>query len=312
MKDNKIIIVGDGAVGSSFAYTLVTKGIGREIGIIDLNEKKSFGDAMDLSDALSYSKPKEIYKATYSDCKDAKLVVITAGAAQKVGETRLDLVKKNIRIFKSMINNIVDSGFNGIFLVASNPVDILTYATWKFSNFPAHKVLGTGTSLDSARFRLEISKLLNIDTRNVHAYIMGEHGDSEFPVWSHANVGGLQLYEWVSQLKSSVDEEKLLKTFDNVVNKAYKIIENKGATYYGIATNLAKIAESILTDSNSIVAISAYLNGEYGLKNIYIGTPAVIGKDGINGVIELPLNDNEKENMKKSAEILKNLIEKIF
>ncbi|MDY3005977.1 L-lactate dehydrogenase [Anaerococcus sp. AGMB00486] len=309
MKDSKVILVGDGAVGSSFAYASTILGIGRELGIIDINEKKAEGDAMDLSDVLSFTNPKQIYKADYSDCEDAEVVVITAGMPQKQGETRLDLIEKNLKIFKDMIGQIVDSGFDGIFLVASNPVDVLTYATWKYSGFPANKVIGTGTTLDSSRFKKEIASLIGIDPRSVDAFIMGEHGDSEFAVWSHTNVGGLPLYEWVKN-HSDTDEEALLNTFDKVKNAAYEIIDKKGATFYGIGMALARLVEAIINDTNSVFSTSSYLNGEYGLKDIFIGVPSVIGKDGVKWVIEVPLTDTENERMQKSAEILKDIINK--
>lgn len=311
MKESKIILVGDGAVGSSYAYAITLLGIGRELGIIDLNEKKAEGDAMDLSDALSFTSPKKIYKANYSDCSDASLVVITAGAAQKPGETRLDLVDKNLKIFKEMISEIVASGFNGIFLVASNPVDIMTYATWKFSGFPSHKVMGSGTTLDSSRFKKEIANLVEVDPRSVHAYIMGEHGDSEFPVWSHANIGGLPIYEWVKTNKE-VEEQALLDTFDKVKNAAYEIIDRKGATFYGIGMALARLTKAILDDENSIFSISSYLDGEYGISDVYIGAPSIINRSGVISVIEVPLTDTENERMQNSASILKNLINESF
>lgn len=307
MKDSKVILVGDGAVGSSFAYASTILGIGRELGIIDINEKKAEGDAMDLSDVLSFTNPKQIYKAEYSDCKDAEVVVITAGIPQKQGESRLDLIEKNLKIFKDMIGQIVESGFDGIFLVASNPVDVLTYATWKYSGFPANKVIGTGTTLDSSRFKKEIASLIGIDPRSVDAFIMGEHGDSEFAVWSHTNVGGLPLYEWVKN-HSDTDEEALLETFDKVKNAAYEIIEKKGATFYGIGMALARLVEAIINDTNSVFSTSSYLSGEYGLKDIFIGAPSVIGKDGVKWVIEVPLTDTENERMQNSAKILKDII----
>lgn len=307
MKDNKIILVGDGAVGSSFAYAATILGVGRELGIIDINEDKAEGDAMDLSDVLSFSPVKDIYKADYKDCKDAKLVVITAGAPQKEGETRLDLVDKNLKIFKDMIGKIVDSGFDGIFLVASNPVDILTYATWKYSGFPASKIIGSGTTLDSSRFKKEIAKLVGVDPRSVDAYILGEHGDTEFPVWSHTNIGGLPLYEWVKS--NETDELALLKTFDKVRNAAYEIIEKKGATFYGIGMTLAKLAQAIINDENSIYPVSVYMDGEYGLNDIFIGSPAVINKDGVKWVIEVPLTDTENERMQESARVLRKTID---
>lgn len=222
----KIIVVGNGAVGSSYTFALVTQNIAQEIGIIDIDKDKAEGDAIDLSHALAFTSPKKIYAANYSDCHDADIVVITAGAAQKPGETRLDLVNKNLKIFKSIVEEIVASGFDGIFLIATNPVDILTYATWKFSGFPKHKVIGSGTSLDSARFRQSIAELVGVDARNVHGYILGEHGDTEFPVWSHANVAGLQIYEWVKD-HPETDEEELVNLFFNVRDAAYTIIEKK-------------------------------------------------------------------------------------
>ena len=223
---NKVILVGDGAVGSSYAYALVLQGIAEELGIIDINFEKTEGDALDLSHALAFNAPKKIYAAKYEDCHDADIVCITAGAPQKPGETRLDLVSKNLKILKNIVDSIMASGFNGIFLMATNPVDILTYATWKFSGLPKERVIGSGTSLDSARFRQTIAELVGVDARNVHGYIMGEHGDTEFPVWSHTNVGGLQIYEWVRQ-NPHVDEEKLVEVFFQVRDAAYEIIAKK-------------------------------------------------------------------------------------
>lgn len=311
-KKNKIIIVGDGAVGSSYAFALTIQGIGREIGIIDLNEKKAEGDAMDLSDALAFTAPKKIYKAKYEDCSDASIVVITAGIPQKPGETRLQLVDKNLKVFKNIVDEVVSSGFNGIFLVATNPVDILTYATWKFSGFPKNKVIGSGTVLDSSRFRKEIAELTNVDARSVHAYIMGEHGDTEFPVWSHANIGGLPINEWVNQHDHNVDENILLNSFNKVRNAAYEIINRKGATYYGIAVALARITKAILNDENSIFSVSAYLDGEYDAKDVYIGVPAVLNTEGVHKVLEVPLTDIEKERMHESINTLKSIIQDSF
>lgn len=304
---SKIIVVGDGAVGSSYAFACTLLGIGREIGIIDLNRDKAEGDAMDLSDALSFTAPKNIYSATYEDCKDASIVVITAGAAQKPGETRLQLVDKNLKIFKDIVGQIVGSGFNGIFMVASNPVDIMTYATWKYSGFNANRVIGTGTILDSSRFRKEISEIAKVDPRSVQAYIMGEHGDSEFPVWSHANIGGLPISEWVKS--NNLDEKVLLESFENVRDAAYEIIDRKGATFYGIAAAMARLTEAILNDENSIYSISAYLRGEFGYEDVYIGVPAIINSNGIKRVLEIPLTDTEMERMDYSVKTIKNIID---
>ena len=238
-------------------------------------------------------------------------MVITAGAPQKPGETRLDLVHKNLKINREVVTQIVDSGFNGIFLVAANPVDILTYSTWKFSGFPKERVIGSGTSLDSARFRQALAELIDVDARNVHAYILGEHGDSEFPVWSHANVAGLQIYEWVKN-NPDIDEEAMVNLFFSVRDAAYTIIEKKGATFYGIAVALARITRAILDDENAVLPLSVFMNGEYGLKDIYIGAPAIINAQGIQKVIEIPLTDGEQDRMTASAKQLKDILDEAF
>ena len=311
IKHQKVILIGDGAVGSSYAFALVTQDIAQEIGIVDINRKKAEGDALDLSHALAFTSPKKIYAADYSDAKDADLVVITAGAAQKPGETRLDLVHKNLRIMKGVVEQVVASGFNGIFLVASNPVDILTYAVWKFSGFPKDRVIGSGTSLDSARFRQAIAVLIGTDARNVHAYILGEHGDTEFPVWSHANVAGLQIYEWVKD-RPEVDQEELVNLFFGVRDAAYTIIDKKGATFYGIAVALARITKAILNDENSVLPLSVYMDGQYGQEGIYISAPAIINREGLREVIEIPLSDSEKDRMNASASQLKEVLTQAF
>ena len=217
----KVILIGDGAVGSSYAFALVNQGIAQELGIIEIPQlfEKAVGDAEDLSHALAFTSPKKIYAAKYEDCADADLVVITAGAPQKPGETRLDLVGKNLAINKSIVEQVVASGFDGIFLVAANPVDVLTYSTWKFSGFPKERVIGSGTSLDSARFRQALAAKIGVDARSVHAYIMGEHGDSEFAVWSHANVAGVKLEQWL-QANRDLNEADLVDLFISVRDAA--------------------------------------------------------------------------------------------
>jgi len=307
----KVILVGDGAVGSSYAYAMVLQGIAQEIGIVDVFKEKTQGDAMDLAAALPFTSPKTIYSAEYSDAKDADLVVITAGAPQKPGETRLDLVNKNLKILKSIVDPIVESGFSGIFLVAANPVDILTYATWKLSGFPKERVIGSGTSLDTARFRQSIADLVNVDARSVHAYIMGEHGDTEFPVWSHANIGGIKISEWV-KAHPEVAEDELVKLFENTRDAAYQIIKLKGATFYGIGTALARISKAILDDENAVLPLSVYMDGQYGVHDVFIGSPAVINRNGIANILEIPLSDHEQQSMNKSAEQLKKVIDDGF
>ncbi|AEN77665.1 L-lactate dehydrogenase [Ligilactobacillus ruminis] len=303
----KVMLVGDGAVGSSYAYAMALQGIAEEFGIIDVVKERTEGDALDLLDATGYTYPKKIYSAEYSDCKDADLVVITAGAPQKPGETRLDLVNKNLRILSTIVKPVVDSGFQGIFLVAANPVDILTYATWKFSGFPKERVLGSGTSLDTARLRVAMADLTGIkDPRSMHAYIMGEHGDSEFAAYSSASIGSLPFLDWAKE--HDVSKETLDKIEDDVRNKAYEIINKKGATFYGVAAALARISKAILRDEDTVLPVSAYMDGQYGINDVYIGTPAVVCADGIKQVIEVPLNEEEQTKMTESAKTLKKVL----
>jgi len=299
----KVILVGDGAVGSAFAYSMVNQGLAEEFGIIDVVKERTEGDALDLEDAQVFTAPKNIYSADYPDCKDADVVVITAGAAQKPGETRLDLVNKNLKIFSMIIKPIVDSGFNGIFVIAANPVDILTYATWKFSGFPKEKVIGSGTSLDTSRLRVALAKKLAVDPRNVDAYMMGEHGDTEFAAYDEATIGGKPLKTIAAE--HGLSDDDLTKIEDDTRNKAYEIINRKGATYYGIATCLMRITKAILRDENAVLPVGAALEGQYGLDDIFIGTPAVINANGLASVIEVPLSAKEKDAMAKSAATLK-------
>lgn len=298
----KVVLVGDGAVGSSYAFAMAQQGIAEEFAIVDIIKERTEGDAMDLEDATAFTAPKNIYSADYDTCKDADLVVITAGAPQKPGETRLQLVDKNLKIIKSVVEPIVKSGFDGIFLVAANPVDILTYAVQKLSGFPKNKVVGSGTSLDSARLRVALGKKLHVDPRDVIANIMGEHGDSEFAAYSSATVGGKPLLDIAKN--EGISEDELLKIEDDVRNKAYEIINRKGATFYGVATALMRISKAILRDENSVLPIGAPMNGEYGLNDLYIGTPAVVNASGVAKVIEVPLNDREKKAMADSAKQL--------
>ena len=310
-KQQKIILIGDGAVGSSYAYSLINQNIGQELGIIDVNTEKAEGDVMDLNSALAFTAPKKIYVADYADCHDADLVVYTAGASQKPGETRLDLTEKNLRITKDVVEKVMASGFNGIFLVATNPVDILTYAVYKLSGLPSHQVIGSGTSLDSARFRQAVANLLDVDARNVHGYVIGEHGDTEFPVWSHANVAGLQINEWLNN-NPDTDEQALVEIFFSVRDAAYEIIKRKGATFYGIGVSLARITQAILNNEHAVLPLSVYLEGEYEQNDIYIGSPAIINQRGIDKIVEIPLNDSEKEKMTHSANTIRNHLKEVL
>ncbi|MBE3570557.1 MAG: L-lactate dehydrogenase [Bacillales bacterium] len=303
-KVNRVVVIGTGAVGCSYAYSLINQGAAEELVLIDVNKAKSEGEAMDLNHGIPFApSPVRVWNGDYEDCKQADLVVITAGLAQKPGETRLQLVEKNTKIFKEMIRNIMNSGFNGIFLVATNPVDILTYVTWKESELPKERVIGSGTVLDSARLRFQLGERLNIDPRNVHAAIIGEHGDTELPVWSHATIGIEPLDSFIE--KGEIDKKNLDEIFVNVRDAAYHIIERKGATYYGIGMSLVRITKAILHNENSILTVSAMLKGEYGQENLYIGVPAVINRKGVREIIEMKLNEEEKEKFGHSASVLK-------
>ncbi len=309
---NRVVLVGTGFVGSSYAFAMLNQGITEEFVLIDLNKDKAEGDAMDLNHGTPFAPNRtKIWFGDYSDCKDADIVVLTAGANQKPGETRLDLVEKNMKIFKSIVSEIMANGFNGIFLVAANPVDILTYATWKFSGLPKHRVLGSGTILDTARFRFMLSDYFEVDPRNVHAYIIGEHGDTELPVWSHANVGGKNISELIKN-KADQSMEDLDKIFINVRDAAYEIINRKGATFYGIAMGLVRITKAILQNENSILTVSTFLDGEYGEKDVYVGVPAIVNRDGIGDILELKLSDDEQEKFSHSVKVLKETMNPIL
>jgi L-lactate dehydrogenase len=306
MSKSKVVIVGTGFVGMSYAYALVNQGTIEELVLIDVNKEKAEGEAMDLNHGLAFASRKMTIKAgDYSECKDAGLVVITAGVNQKPGETRIDLLNRNASIIKSVTQNIMSSGFDGIILVASNPVDILTYVAWKESGLPSSKVLGSGTSLDTARLRYEISKYIHIDARNIHAYILGEHGDSEFVCWSKAYVGTKPMLDVIESM-NEINFEDLDHIYAKVKNAAQEIIKRKNATYYGIGMALVRITSAIFDNENSILPISVYNNGVYDIdSDLYIGLPAVINRDGVHHVVNLKLSNDEQEKLKKSAKILK-------
>ncbi|BDG48702.1 L-lactate dehydrogenase [Parageobacillus sp. KH3-4] len=309
---NRVAVIGTGFVGSSYAFALVNQGIADELVLIDVNKEKAKGDVMDLNHGKVFApKPMNIWHGDYQDCQDADLVVICAGANQKPGETRLDLVDKNINIFKTIVDSVMKSGFDGIFLVATNPVDILTYATWKFSGLPKERVIGSGTILDTARFRFLLSEYFQVAPTNVHAYIIGEHGDTELPVWSHAEIGSIPVEQILAQ-NDNYRKEDLDNIFVNVRDAAYQIIEKKGATYYGIAMGLVRITRAILHNENAILTVSAHLDGQYGEQNVYIGVPAVINRSGIREVMELKLNETEQQQFHHSVTVLKDILSRYF
>lgn len=304
---NKVILVGNGDVGSSYSFALVAQGIGTEIGIIDLNQQKVSGDIQDLAHGLAFVAPKSIYAATYQDCSDADLVVITAGAAQVDGETRLELLKRNLGIMENIVKQVVASGFQGIFLIASNPVDVLTHYVKEWTGFPVHRVIGSGTSLDTARLRNSLGEKINVDPRDVNVYVLGEHGDTQFPVWSHGTIGGLSIGEWLDK-HPELSRADLVKIAEEVKVAAYTIIEAKGSTHYGIAIALARITKAILNDEKAVLPVSVHLNGEYGVTDVCISSTAVINKNGIQEIIEIPLNQEESSQMRNSVAELKKMI----
>ncbi|OQX93199.1 MAG: L-lactate dehydrogenase [Tenericutes bacterium 4572_104] len=306
MQSSKVVIIGTGLVGMSYAYSLVNQGVVEELVLIDINKNKAVGESMDLNHGLAFSPRKmKIYAGEYSDCKDANLVVITAGVNQKEGESRLHLLNRNAKIMKSVVKEVMKSGFDGIFLVATNPVDILAYVVWKESKLPSSRVIGSGTSLDTARLRYEISSLINISVRNVHAYILGEHGDSEFVCWSNTFIGAKPILDVIEDM-DEIEFEDMDRIYNNVKNAAYEIIERKGATYYAIGIALVRITQAILNNENRILPISVLNDGVYAVeKDVYIGLPAVLNKDGVHHVVKLKLNQEELEKLNNSANILR-------
>lgn len=308
----KIGIVGCGFVGSASAFALMQSGLFSEIVMVDANREKAEGEAFDISHGIPFSKPMQIYAGDYDDLADAGIIVITAGVGQKPGETRLDLVNKNINIFKSIVPEIVKRDFGGILLVVANPVDILTYVTMKLSNYPKNRVIGSGTVLDTARLKTKLSKHLGIDSRSVHAFIIGEHGDSEIVAWSSANVSGIPLDDFCEMRGHYNHKESTEKIADEVKKSAYDIISKKGATYYGIAMSVKRICEAIVRDEKSILPISTMMEGEYGIEDVVLSMPSIVGKEGYETKVPISINESEKEALKKSADTLKSVLDSAF
>lgn len=302
----KIVLVGTGFVGMSMAYSFLSTGGIDELVLIDVAKEKAVGEAMDLQHGLPYARGKmEIYAGDYDDCADASIVVITAGAAQKPDETRLDLTAKNAKIMKSVVKSIMASGFDGILIVASNPVDGMTYLAQKVSGLPKERVIGSGTILDTARLRYMMSEYLDVSSSNMHAYIMGEHGDSSFVPWTHAYVGSKSLLELLDEKGKPLSD--LHDIYTNVQQAAYEIINRKKATFYGIGLSLNRLVHAVLDDENVILTISAYQEGEYGQEGLYIGVPAVVNRQGIREVIRLNLNEVDQAKFDTSCKTLKEI-----
>lgn len=311
VNDRKVAIIGCGFVGSSSAFALMQSGLFSEMVLIDADVNRAEGEALDISHGLPFAKPMKIYAGSYEDIADAAIVIVTAGAGQKPGETRLDLVKKNVEIFKSIIPEIAKQDFNGILLIVANPVDILTYVAAKLSKLPQGRVFGSGTVLDSARLKYLLGEHLDVDNRSVHAFIIGEHGDSEMAAWSSANVSGIPLNDFCEMRGYFKHEESMKKILEEVKNSAYEIIEKKHATYYGIAMSVRRICEAIIRDEKSILPVSSIQKGEYGIENVALSIPAIVGKEGVEKVVPIKLSDTEKEELIKSANTLKNVLDTV-
>lgn len=299
---NKVVLIGCGNVGMSYAYALLNQRtqVG-ELILIDLDHKRIEGEVMDLNHCLAFSPSKiDIKVGTYQDCSDAKIVVIAAGVNQDPGETRMDLIHKNSKIFRSIVTSVTKSGFQGIFLVATNPLDVMTYLTWKYSGFDSSRVIGSGTSLDTARLKYLVGSRLGVNPKNVHAYVVGEHGDSEFVPWSNANIG-------LQNISCFLNTHELKKISEEVKNSAYEIIQRKGATYYGIGMCLVRITNAILGDENTIITVSSYDSKN----DIYMGIPSILNKEGIKRRIYIELTEEEEKKLSHSVQIIKEAISKI-
>lgn len=307
-RPSRVAIVGSGLVGATFAYALMITGMVSEIVLIDANRERARGEAMDLNHGLPFVRPVRIWECDYAECAEADVIVIAAGAAQRPGQTRLELVQRNVAILREVIAQVsrYASPERSILLIVSNPVDILAYAAWKFSGWPAGRVIGSGTVLDTARFRHLLGQYFQVDPRSVHAYIIGEHGDSEVPLWSSANIGGIPLTEFERWDRAAMDE-----IFAQTRDAAYAIIQAKGATYYAIGLALVRIVEAILHDQHSVLSVSTLMTGDYGLRDVYLSLPAVVGRRGVERVLDLPLNQEEVVGLHRSAGVLREIIAQV-
>lgn len=308
----KIAVVGCGFVGSSSAFALMESGLFSEMVLIDATKAKAEGEALDISHGLPFAKPMQIYAGEYEDLSDASLIVVTAGAGQKPGETRLDLAKKNIGIFKTIIPEISKRNRDAILLIVANPVDILTYATAKLSGYPEERVFGSGTVLDTARLKYLLGEHLQVDSRSVHAFVIGEHGDSEIAAWSSANVSGVPLNDFCEMRGHYNHEESMKRIAEDVKNSAYHIIEKKNATYYGIAMSVKRICEAIVRDEKSVLPVSCIQHDNHGISDVALSMPHIVGKDGIEGVVPISLSEEEAAALRASAKTLRTVLDDVI
>ena len=309
----KVAVIGCGFVGSSIAFALMQSGLFSEMVLIDVDMRKAEGEALDIGHGISFARPMRIWAGGYEDIADAAIVIITAGANQKPGETRLDLVHKNIGILKNIMSEVTKYNKTGIILMVANPVDILTYAALKISGLPENRVIGSGTVLDTARLKYEVGELLEVDSRGVHAFIVGEHGDSEIAAWSSANISGVPLKDF-SRVRSDIDSSMITEATreiaERVKNSAYEIIERKQATYYGIAMAVKRICEAIVRDEKSVLPVSSMMHGEYGLSDVVLSMPAIVGENGVEHVVPVSLDEEEQKRLWNSAQVLKEIQKK--
>jgi L-lactate dehydrogenase len=300
----KVAIIGTGRVGASCAYALQLRGLASEIVLINTNRQRAEGEAMDINHGSLFTKPVRVWAGDYRDCRDADIVVLAAGASQKPGDTRLDLLKSNAIVLERTLAPALKYLEDTIVVVAANPVDVLTYLTWQMTALPWHQVIGSGTILDTARFRFLLGQHFGIETHSIHAYIIGEHGDSQVPVWSLANIAGVRLADYSIFNGRVLDTALREKIAENTRRAAYEIIRRKGATYYAIAAGLVRIIEAIVRDENSVLTVSSLVGGVYGLNDVALSLPRVINRQGIANTLDLPLSSNEEAGLKKSAQII--------
>lgn len=312
LNPRKVAIIGCGFVGAASAFTLMESGLFSEIVLLDSNKDKAEGEALDISHGVPLAMPVKITAGEYQDISDAAIIIVTAGAGQKIGETRLDLVKKNVNIFKTIIPKIARYNTEAILIIVANPVDILTYAAAKLSGFPENRVFGSGTVLDTARLKFLLGEHLQVDSRSVHAYIIGEHGDSEFAVWSSTNISGVPLKRFCEMRGHFRHEEARHAIAESVKNSAYEIIKRKGATYYGIAMSVKKICEAVVRDEKSVMPVSSIQHGEFGINNVALSLPVIVGKNGVEGIVPISLSDEEQNKLKESAEVLRKVIDEVL
>lgn len=308
----KVAMIGCGFVGSASCFALMQSGLFSEMVLIDANREKAEGEALDISHGLPFASPMQIYAGDYDDIIDAAIIIISAGAGQKPGETRLDLVKKNVGIFQSILPEIAKRNVQGILLVVANPVDILTYVAQKMSGLPENRVFGSGTVLDKARLQYMLGQHLAVDPRNVDAMIIGEHGDSEIAAWSCVRVSGVPLNDFCEMRGHFQHEQAMHEIAENVKNSAYEIIEKKKATYYGIAMSVKRICEAIIRDEKSVLPVSSAMHGEYGLNDVTLSMPAIVGKDGIETLVPMELDEKEQTELQHSSVVLKDVIKQAY